>query len=89
MNENAYREVAILKKEVSKLEHQNVEAIESLETELSGLVEVFSVVDDQDWSPRLDNIEIFTMEELPPLKDSIRQIQINEKDCVDEGVSFD
>ena len=73
MKEQRYQEVAMLQQEVSELEHQNVKAIENLETELSGLVEVLSVVE-EDWSPRLDAFEIITMEEIPPLKESVRQI---------------
>lgn len=62
----------MLQQEVFELEHQNVKAIENLETELSGLVEVLSVVE-EDWSPRLDAFEIITMEEIPPLKESVWQ----------------
>ena len=73
MKEQRYQDVVMLRQEVSELEHQNVKAIENLETELSGLVEVLSVVE-EDWSPRHDAFEIITMEEIPPLKESVRQL---------------
>ena len=52
-----------------------LQAIEELETELFDLSQVL-VFEEEDWSSRLDTIDIITMEELPPLKESIRQISI-------------
>lgn len=73
MSDSTYPDVATLKQEVSALEHQNVAAIDNLETELTGLLEGLSVIED-DWSPRLDTIDVITMEEIPSLKESIRKI---------------
>ena len=72
----AYKEetLLMLQREVKQLEDKTMDAIEDLETRLSGLLDVTPATEDANWSPRLDTVEIYTMEELPPLKESIRQI---------------
>lgn len=65
-----------LQKEVKELESSTLIAIEKLEEKLNG---VESVNDDKlidDWSARLDTIDVYTMEKPNSLADSIRQIKI-------------
>ncbi|MEE1013915.1 MAG: hypothetical protein U0L92_06370 [Clostridia bacterium] len=64
----------MLQREVKQMEDKTLDAIEDLEARLSGLCDVIPAAEDENWSPRLDTVEIYTMEELPPLKESIRQI---------------
>ena len=75
MQDKNYLDVAALKQEVAEMEQKTMQAIEELETELFDLSQVL-VFEEEDWSSRLDTIDIITMEELPPLKESIRQISI-------------
>ncbi len=75
MQDKNYLDVVVLKQEVAEMEQKTMQAIEDLETELSDLSQVL-VFEEEDWSSRLDTIDIITMEELPPLKESIRQIQV-------------
>ena len=76
MQDKNYLDVAALKQEVADLEQKTIQAIEDLETELLDFSQVL-VFEEDDWSPRLDTIDIITMEELPPLKESIRKISLN------------
>ena len=69
-------DVAALKQEVADLEQKTMQDIEDLETELFDFSQVL-VFEEDDWSPHLDTIDIITMEELPPLKESIRKISLN------------
>lgn len=68
-------DVAALKQEVADLEQKTMQAIEDLETELFDLSQIL-VFEEEEWSQRLDTIDIITMEELPSLKESIRKITI-------------
>ncbi len=63
-----------LQKEVEKLENVTLVAIEDLEKRLSSLEDVADV--EESWSPRLDTIEIYTMEKPPELSESIRKLKI-------------
>ena len=63
-----------LQKEVEKLESITLVAIEDFEKKLSSLEDVPAVAEEEHWSPRLDSIEIYSMEKQPPLSESIRQV---------------
>ncbi len=58
-----------LQQEVAALEQSTNGSIAELELQLGN----FECMDD-DWSSRLDTIEIYAMEEAPSLKESIRKI---------------
>ena len=62
-----------LHREVEQLEDTVLIAIEDFEKKLQSLEEM-PAIEDTDWSPRLDTIEIYSMEK-PSLAESIRQIQ--------------
>ncbi len=62
-----------LRNEVEKLENVTWVAIEDLEKKLNSLADI-SPVDEADWTPNLQTVEIYTFEEVPPLSKSIRQI---------------
>ena len=76
MDAKMYNETNIwmLQQEVKQLEHDAQNAIEDLEARLHEVADMTMVIQ-EDWSPRLDSIEIITMEELPPLTESVRQIR--------------
>ena len=77
MNVKTYQEDSLwmLQQEVKQLEHETLDAIENLESRLHAMAEITPALQEEDWSPRLDTIEIITMEQLPPLTESIRQIR--------------
>lgn len=62
-----------LRNEVEQLENVTWVAIEDLEQKLNNLTDI-SPIDDSSWSSSLSSIEIYTMEEIPTLSDSIRQL---------------
>jgi len=62
-----------LRKEVAELKQNTMNAIEDLETQIGALGDI-NAEDGDGWSSRLDVIEIYAMEELPPLKESVRKI---------------
>ncbi len=65
----------VLKQEVADLKNNNTVAIESFEKslqELNGLYEM----EDTNGISDLDGIEVFTMEEIPTLSESIRKIMV-------------
>ena len=76
MDAKMYNETNIwmLQQEVKQLEHDAQNAIEDLEARLHEVADMTMVIQ-EDWSPRLDSIEIITMEQLPPLTESVRQIR--------------
>ena len=63
-----------LHKEVEALEGITLVAIEDFEKQLNSLEDIADVSGDKSWSPRLDVIEIYSMEKRPTLSESIRQI---------------
>ena len=67
-----------LKQEVEQLENITLIAIENLEEKLSSLQDITPAADDENWSSRLDSIEVYAMEKLPPLSASIRQLKPEE-----------
>ena len=75
---NAYSDeyLASLRNEVELLENVTWVAIEDLEQKLNNLTDI-SPIDEENWSSRLNSVEIYTMEEIVPLSDSIRQIEIH------------
>ena len=76
MEKNAYdgQSLAMLKQEIAELEHQNMDAIQALEIHLDDLQSIELSEEDKLWCSRLDTIEIFTMQEIPSLKESIRRV---------------
>jgi hypothetical protein len=76
MDAKVYNETTIwmLQQEVKQLEHDAQNAIEDFEARLHEIADITPVLQ-EDWSPRLDSIEIITMEQLPPLTESVRQIR--------------
>ena len=52
-------------------------AIEDLEKRLENFVDIVDIKD-ENWSPRLDTIEIYTLDKAPELSDSIRKIELSE-----------
>ena len=76
MDAKVYNETSIwmLQQEVKQLEHDAQNAIEDFEARLHEIADTTPVLQ-EDWSPRLDSIEIITMEQLPPLTESVRQIR--------------
>lgn len=66
--------LAMLQQEVAQLEHQTMDAIQALEIHLDDLQSIELSEEDKSWCSRLDTIEIFTMQEVPPLKESIRRV---------------
>jgi hypothetical protein len=66
--------LAMLKQEIAELEHQNMDAIQALEIHLDDLQSIELSEEDKLWCSRLDTIEIFTMQEIPSLKESIRRV---------------
>lgn len=71
-NEESLR---MLQQEVEQLEHEALDAIGDFEARLHGLKDVIFVDKEEEWSSRLDTIEIYTMEQIPPLKESIRKVR--------------
>ncbi len=65
-----------LRNEVELLENVTWVAIEDLEQKLNNLTDI-SPIDEENWSSRLNSVEIYTMEEVTPLSDSIRQVEIH------------
>ncbi|MBQ4145046.1 MAG: hypothetical protein IJD36_00330 [Clostridia bacterium] len=66
-----------LKCEVAQLENITLVAIEDLEKRLENFVDIVDIKD-ENWSPRLDTIEIYTLDKAPELSDSIRKIELSE-----------
>lgn len=66
-----------LKCEVAQLENVTLVAIEELEKRLEAFVDIVNI-EDENWSPRLDTIEIYTLDKTPDLSDSIRKITVSE-----------
>ncbi|MBQ2615080.1 MAG: hypothetical protein IJB80_07150 [Clostridia bacterium] len=66
--------LAMLKQEVAALEHQTMDAIQALEINLNDLQSIELSEEDKQWCSNLDTIEIFTMQEIPSLKESIRRV---------------
>lgn len=66
-----------LKCEVAQLENVTLVAIEELEKRLEAFVDIVNI-EDENWSPRLDAIEIYTLDKTPELSDSIRMIAASE-----------
>ena len=62
-----------LKKESEELENNTSIEIEKLKSTLESMADT-EIIEDDGWSPRLDEIELYTMEKLPPLSESIRRI---------------
>ncbi len=77
-NKNAYSPESIetLRDEVKRLESVTMNAIENFEERIKKLEILAKIPEDDGFSPDLDTIEIYTMEKIPPLSESIRQIKI-------------
>ncbi len=71
--EYSEKNLVSLQSEVKKLENVTWVAIEDLEKKLNSLADI-APVNEADWTPALRTIEIYTLEEIPPLSESIRQI---------------
>ncbi|MBE5039360.1 hypothetical protein INF28_02610 [Oscillospiraceae bacterium DSM 107454] len=78
INSSDDKNLQALKQEVEQLENITLIAIENLEEKLSSLQDITPVSDDENWSSRLDSIEVYAMEKLPPLSASIRQLSPEE-----------
>ena len=66
-----------LKYEVAQLENVTLVAIEELEKRLEAFVDIVNI-EDENWSPRLDTIEVYTLDKTPELSDSIRKVAVSE-----------
>ena len=66
-----------LKCEVAQLENVTLVAIEELEKRLEAFVDIVNI-EDENWSPRLDTIEVYTLDKTPELSDSIRKVAASE-----------
>ncbi len=62
-----------LRQEVTTLENKNTHEIQFFEKSLQELQGLISL-EELDWSPSLDCIEVITMEKIPSLSSSIRKI---------------
>ncbi len=71
-------QLVALQQEVKQLESVTLVAIEDFENRLRGLTDI-PVIQESDWSSPLDTLDIYTMEQLPALSKSIRQITDLEK----------
>lgn len=78
MSTHRHDEVAELQHSMQRLETENNKAILQMETELNALPQM--ELSAEDWAEVQGVIDIITMEELPPLKDSIRKITVKSED---------
>lgn len=67
-------ELDALRNEVKQLETVTLIAIDDFEKKLCALDDIPDVSHEENWTPRLDTIEIYSMEKHPPLSESIRRI---------------
>lgn len=74
MSTHQHDEVAELQHRMQRLETENNKAILQMEAELNALPQM--KLSAEDWAEVQGVIDIITMEELPPLKDSIRKITV-------------
>lgn len=74
MSTHQHDEVAELQHRMQRLETENNKAILQMEAELNALPQM--ELSAEDWAEVQGVIDIITMEELPPLKDSIRKIKV-------------
>lgn len=78
MSTHRHDEVAKLQHSMQRLETENNKAILQMEAELNALPQM--ELSAEDWAEVQGVIDIITMEELPPLKDSIRKITVKSED---------
>lgn len=78
MSTHRHDEVAELQHRMQRLETENNKAILQMEAELNALPQM--ELSAEDWAEVQGVIDIITMEELPPLKDSIRKITVKSED---------
>lgn len=74
MSTHRHDEVAELHHSMQQLETENNKAILQMEAALNALPQI--ELSAEDWAEVQGVIDIITMEELPPLKDSIRKIKV-------------
>ena len=68
------RQLERLQRELETLESVNLATIEGLEKKL-GSVKTISIEKETGGLSKMESIEIYTMEKLPPLSESIRQLK--------------